>query len=251
MGIGKLSRMRADSVQNRFRHGARIVGIVFLLLTTGCTVVKPPAPVAPAPTATPQPAADATAPTATLAPTATAPTPQRPPAQTAPTAPAQGGIVSAAPVPPPAAAPKAPSPAQSAATSREPSAKAPAKAPPSPATSGQAPKAVSAPPDAAKSKAPPLDLAALEQRLRATSAIGVLTKITLKNQIDDLLDRFRSFYQGKLKTTLAELRRSYDLLVMKVISLLQDSDAALASAIVASREAIWGILSDPVKFATI
>ena len=59
------------------------------------------------------------------------------------------------------------------------------------------------------------------------------------------------FYQGKLKTTLAELRRSYDLLVLKVLSLLQDSDPALASAIVASREAIWGILSDPAKFATI
>jgi hypothetical protein len=32
---------------------------------------------------------------------------------------------------------------------------------------------------------------------------------------------------------------------------LQDSDPELASAIVASREAIWGILSDPKKFATI
>lgn len=268
-GIIRLSRMQTDSVQNRFRHGARIVGIVFLLLTAGCTLMKPPAPAAPAPTATPQPAAGATATTATPAPTATtaptAPTatpatpvptatpatPERPPAQTAPTAPAQGGIVSVAPVPPPAAAPKAPSPAQSAAASREQSAKAAAKAPPSPATSGQAPKVESAAPDAAKPKAPPLDLAVLEQRLKATSAIGVLTKITLKNQIDDLLDQFRSFYQGKLKTTLAELRRSYDLLVLKVISLLQDSDPALASAIVASREAIWGILSDPAKFATI
>ena len=79
----------------------------------------------------------------------------------------------------------------------------------------------------------------------------MLTKITLKNQVDDLLDQFRAFYQGKLKTTLAELRRSYELLFLKVIALLQDSDPALAGAIVASREAIWGILSDPAKFATI
>jgi len=34
-----------------------------------------------------------------------------------------------------------------------------------------------------------------------------------------------------------------------VLSLLQDGDPSLAAAIVASREAIWGILSDPVKFA--
>jgi len=79
----------------------------------------------------------------------------------------------------------------------------------------------------------------------------VLTKITLKNQVDDLLNQFRAFYQGKLNTTLADLRRSYDLLVLKVLSLLQDSDQALATAIAASREAIWGILSDQAKFAKI
>ena len=102
-----------------------------------------------------------------------------------------------------------------------------------------------------KQKAPPLDVASLEQRLKDTKAIGVLTKITLKNQIDDLLNQFRALYQGKLKITLAELRRPYDLLVLKVLSLLQDSDPALAAAIVASREAIWGVLADPAKFATI
>ena len=79
----------------------------------------------------------------------------------------------------------------------------------------------------------------------------MFTKISLKNQVDDLLDQFRAFYQGKLKTTLAELRRSFDLLVQKVLSLLQDSDPSLATAIVASRDALWGILSDPAKFATI
>jgi hypothetical protein len=88
--------------------------------------------------------------------------------------------------------------------------------------------------------------AALRTRKR-----GVLTKITLKNQVDDLLDQFRAYYQGKLKITLAELRRSFDLLVQKVLSLLQDSDQSLAMAIVASRDALWGILSDPKKFATI
>jgi len=48
---------------------------------------------------------------------------------------------------------------------------------------------------------------------------------------------------------MTELRRSYDLLIMKVLSLLQDDDRQLASAIVSSREAIWGLLADPKKFA--
>src|SRR5207302_8201475 len=98
-------------------------------------------------------------------------------------------------------------------------------------------------------KAAPLDLTSLETRLRETNAIGVMTKITLKNQVDDLLNQFRAFYAGKLKTSLAELRRPYDLLVLKVLSLLQDSDPTLAAAIVASREALWCILSDRAKIA--
>jgi len=42
-----------------------------------------------------------------------------------------------------------------------------------------------------------------------------MTKLALKNQVDDLLDEFRAFYQGKKKTTLRELRHSYDLLMLK------------------------------------
>ncbi len=79
----------------------------------------------------------------------------------------------------------------------------------------------------------------------------MLTKLTLKNQVDDLLDQFRMYYQGKLKTTLAELRKSYELLVLKVVALLQDADPPLAKSIAMSRETIWGILSDPVKFAAV
>jgi hypothetical protein len=98
---------------------------------------------------------------------------------------------------------------------------------------------------------PTLDLAALKEQLKETKAIGVFTKITLKNQVDDLLQQFRDYYQGKAKTTMAQLRRSYDLLLMKVLSLLQDADQKLAAAITSSREAIWSLLADPKKFATL
>jgi len=128
------------------------------------------------------------------------------------------------------------------------SAPAPASAPP---PAAQAPKAATPAPAVAKPQAPPLDLKSLENGLRQTKAIGVLAKLTLKNQVDDLLDRFRAFYKGQLQTTLAELRRSFDLLVLKVLALLQDADAPLASAIVASRESLWSILLDPAKLEAV
>lgn len=78
-----------------------------------------------------------------------------------------------------------------------------------------------------------------------------MTKLSLKNQVDDLLDEFRAFYAGKAKMPLSTLRQRYDLLLMKVLSVLQNGDAALASAIASSRESIWGILQDPRKFAEI
>jgi len=132
-----------------------------------------------------------------------------------------------------------------------PNVKAP-KAPATPAPS-EPPQAKKSPePGPSKQAATPaLDLKSLEKRLRETTAIGVFTKLALKNQVDDLLDRFRAFHQRKGGTNLAELRQSYDLLIMKVLSLLQDSDAALARDIVASREAIWSLLADPAKFATL
>jgi hypothetical protein len=93
------------------------------------------------------------------------------------------------------------------------------------------------------------DLAALEQRLRDTHAIGVFTKLSLKNQVDDLLERFRSMYRAQTRVPTSDLRQRYDLLLLKVVTLLQDSDPTLAKAISSSREALWGILSDPEKFA--
>jgi hypothetical protein len=216
---------------------ALIVGLLFMLLTAGCAGVKLAPPVAPSPTASPQTGAE------TVAPLAKPAEPPNPPAP----------IVTqreAATVE--SASARAATPSTSASPGqRDTKATPPAtKAPPS-TPAAQVTRKDSAPPEVAKQKAPPLDLASLETRLKETKAIGVLTKIAISNQVDDLLDQFRAFYQGKLKTTLAELRRSYDLLVLKVLSLLQDSDPALASALVASREAIWGILADPAKFATI
>ena len=206
-------------------HTPIIAALLATLVVAGCAGVKPPAPAiappVPATPASPGPASgNATAPAA-------APT-----AATAPPAQATAAASAAGKEAPPKAAATAPAP----------EAKAPAK----PAAAAS-PSAKAAP----AAKAPPLDLKALETELKETKAIGVMTKLSIKNQVDDLLSQFRAFYQGKLKTTLAELRRPFDLLVLKLLALLQDSDPALAAAIVASREAIWGILSDRTKFASL
>ncbi|MDE2252546.1 MAG: hypothetical protein KGL25_14200 [Gammaproteobacteria bacterium] len=85
--------------------------------------------------------------------------------------------------------------------------------------------------------------------MRDTHAIGLFTKLSIKNQVDDLLNAFRARYRGQAATPLATLRQRYDLLLMKVLSLLQDGDPPLASAINASREAIWNLLNDPARLA--
>ena len=147
------------------------------------------------------------------------------------------------PVPEPKVVAPQPGLAQPTAKPAPPPARRPA---PAPAARAPAPPAVRTP-----APAPTLDLITLEAQLRETKAIGFFTKITLKNQVDDLLDKFRKYHQRTAKLAIADLRRSYDLLMMKVLSLLQDDDPRLAMAIVSSRAAIWDLLADPVKFATL
>jgi hypothetical protein len=201
-------------------------------LATGCSAIgrSPPVAPPPAPVASRPAAPAAVEPAREVAP---APVPQP---KTPQQAPGEKPVARAAPARPPAA-----SPAATVAVAPKPPGAAPAAPVPS------APKPPAAP-VATQPAAAPLDLASLETRLRETKAIGVFTKISLKNQVDDLLDQFRAYYKRQASVTLADLRRPYELLLLKVLSLLQDSDPPLARDIVASREAIWGILSDPQKF---
>lgn len=95
-----------------------------------------------------------------------------------------------------------------------------------------------------------LDLVALEKRLRATRAIGMFTKLSLKNQVDDLLEQFDEFHDGH-DVPVARLRERFDLLILKVLSLLQRGDPALARDVAASREPLWNRLVDPRTFPTL
>jgi hypothetical protein len=204
-----------------------IVGLLFFLLAAGCVSAE----------STP---------------------PREPPATGA----TRGGAIGVEPVVEPVVQPATPSTThptdESVATTDSPGAKTPSVAetprqvPASPATPEQPRKKESAAPGPGKqAPPPPLDLASLEQRLRDTKAIGLFTKISLKNQVDDLLTQFRAFHHGRTGPVLTELRERYNLLLLKVLSLLQDSDPVLAQAIAASREGIWGVLADRAKFATL
>ena len=124
---------------------------------------------------------------------------------------------------------------------------APPESTPPPSTETASPPETAAP-QPAKQTAATLDLTTLEQRLRDTKAIGVFTKLSLKNQVDDLLAEFREFHQKRDQTMLGRLRQAFDLLVLKVLSLLQDGDPTLARDVSSSREALWNILIDPNKF---
>jgi hypothetical protein len=210
-----------------------VAGLTAGLLAVGCASMKP--------AQTPKPdAAPAQEPAAAPATTPSAQAQvQAPPPVSAPTStPATVSTPSTARAPPPAAAPT----------------ESPAK------TKSQPPSSPNKPASAAAAKpqqpvaapvAATLDLASLEQRLKDTRAIGVFTKLSLKNQVDDLLGDFRAFYKAAHVSPSPELRQRYDLLLLKVLSLLQDGDPPLAAAISSSKEAIWSILADPDKLAKI
>lgn len=206
--------------------------------TPATTDVSPPATTAPAKPSPPPPSTVTNKPEEEGSPEKPA-TPSKPSAS-APAAEPAAPATPAKPAPPTATAKPAPT---------KPATPAPTAKPATPPAQAAAKPTTPAP--RATSPNPTLDLTALKEQLKSTKAIGLMTKLTLKNQVDDLLDGFRDLYAGKGKSTMPQLRQSYDMLMMKVLSLLQDKDQKLASDIVASREVIWGLLADPKKFAAL
>jgi hypothetical protein len=239
-----------DERRGRLTRRLTIGACLVCIAVAGCTSLRP-TPASPAPSGAPDTVAQGSGAAASSAPSlptspagASAPSPQVPP-------PSAARATEAVPAQASGAAAKASAAEPSSAKTSQPPAKNPAK--PSAPPAARAASSEQAPVGAAEKlpAAPSLDLAALEERLKDTHAIGVFTKLSLKNQVDDLLDGFRAFHQGQGKPPLTQLRQQYDLLLLKVLTLLQDTDQQLAAAISSSREAIWGILTDPQKFAKI
>jgi hypothetical protein len=196
--------------------------------------VPPPAPLG-AVTEPPTPAPAAVPPTAAATVQSQLITPENPKAPAAPGKPTPATA---------AAKPSAAKPAE------EKTAAASAPIAPSPVAAG-VPASVPTPPPAPSTPKPQLDFKAMEQRLRNTSAIGVFTKLSIKNQVDDLLKAFRGYHAGRTPPTLDDLHQRYDGLLLKVVSLVQNDDPNLASSISASRSAIWERLSNRESFLAI
>ena len=221
----------------------RWIRLCLVLTLTGCSVSLPSRYEGAAP---PPPAMATSGERASEAAPTTAPTreaPAKPASEKTATPPAKPAAVpektAAAPAKPEASA----APGKTAAAAAK-----PAVAAAKPAVAAAKPAVAPAKPAAAPAK-PALDLRSLEERLKETNAIGILTKLSLKNQVDDLVARFKAYHAGDRPPTLEQLRPAFDLLLMKVLSLLQDKDPGLANDVHTSGDAIWGVLVDPVKFS--
>ena len=145
--------------------------------------------------------------------------------------------------PPPAAEAPAPEPAP---TAPPPIAPEPPAVPPAPAP------APSPPPEAAPPAAPPAEPAVsledLGTRIKQNPALGTFSKLSLKNDLDDLVDDLRG-YHARQQGDLVDLHQRYEALVLKLMTLLEEDEPELALALGRSRERIWNRLVDPVEFA--
>ena len=231
---------------------AIVLGVA-VLVVAGCSAHRDGAKVTSTPSPpSSQPATAATPPAPASG--AVAPGPEKPETPAPPSSAAPPAPDTATPSVPPAPTPE-PAPKTAETPTTPPT---PAPAPP-PAPQRSTPPAPSAPKTAAVPKpqarpapaAAPLDLPGLEKRLRDTKAIGVFTKLSLKNQVDDLIADFKTFHARSGNAKLEDLRERYNGLMLKVLSLLQRDDPPLARDLSASREALWTVLADPVKFAQI
>ena len=232
-------------------HTLHITGIfLVVVLTAGCSSERK---VAPADAVRSEPQVSAPSPVEPP-PTVTETIEPAPIEVPAPVEPKQEEVIATEPprpeVKPGAAVAPAPRPTQS--STPKVVAAAPAMTEPAPVAPAPSPVNAEVPaPPVTKPPEPTLDVVTLKERLKETKAIGVFTKLALKNQVDDLMKQFQAHYQARQKSDLATLRQAYNMLVLKVLSLIQDGDPSLARTIVASREAIWGILADPIKFKTL
>ena len=94
-----------------------------------------------------------------------------------------------------------------------------------------------------------MNLTDLEHRVRDTRAISVFQKLALQREVNDLLARFRNAHSGS-QNEVSSLRRPYERLIASIQSQL-GRDPKLSSEISASREAIWVVLTDRTKFASL
>ena len=93
-----------------------------------------------------------------------------------------------------------------------------------------------------------LELESLERRIRESSSLGLFDKLSIKSEVDELIHAISNYHQGKRDVTLNALRVRFEELLSRVTKLLKN-DVALRRDLASSREALWKMLLDPVRFA--
>ena len=89
---------------------------------------------------------------------------------------------------------------------------------------------------------PTFNVDVLVDRMKETKAIGVITKLSLKNQVDDLLEKADKIKSTNGDTTekKSALRENFEGLILKTVTLLnKGEDYMLAEYIYLAREELW------------
>jgi len=96
-----------------------------------------------------------------------------------------------------------------------------------------------------------IDFESLEKQVKETKAIGVVTKLKLSNDINKLLADLKAFHAGNSPLTLEQQREQYDLLYMKIVSLVQENDPELFNQLCNAWDPIWAELQDEKNLQTV
>jgi hypothetical protein len=84
-----------------------------------------------------------------------------------------------------------------------------------------------------------IDMEILTSRLKKTKAIGLFTKLAIRNDVSDLMNDVKRYRKkSMLAARIKEIRESFEGLLMKIIALLDD-DPELSRAMYVGRESIW------------
>lgn len=90
----------------------------------------------------------------------------------------------------------------------------------------------------AEAGAHPFDMDMLIERLKKTNAIGLLTKLAIRSDAMDIIDRVKRAHAKNSDKEFNELRARFEGLLLKVLALLED-DPELGHDIYLAREQIW------------
>ncbi len=84
-----------------------------------------------------------------------------------------------------------------------------------------------------------IDMEILTSRLKKTSAIGLFTKLAIRNDVTDLMDNVKRYRKKSiLVAKMKEIREAFEGLLFKIIALLEE-DPELSRDMYVGRESIW------------